>query len=95
MGTLNEVNAVNIKQKEILLKWTREMLIEVQKRLPRQLVMQTLGSFDSELASELYRTYSQLPQNQLAQVHRYLDAGRRWLFVRPRWMNWAAMPCRR
>lgn len=71
----NEVNAVNVKQKEILLKWTREMLVEVKKRLPRQLVMQTLGSFDSESASELYRTYSQLPQNQLAQVHRYLDTG--------------------
>lgn len=71
----NEVNAVNVKQKEILLKWTQEMLTEVKKRLPRQLVMQTLGSFDSESASELYRTYSQLPQNQLAQVHRYLDKG--------------------
>lgn len=71
----NEVNAVNVKEKEILLKWTQEMLMEVKKRLPRQLVMQTLGSFDSESSSELYRTYSQLPQNQLAQVHRYLDTG--------------------
>jgi len=71
----NEVNAVNVKQKAILLKWTQEMLIEVKKRLPRQLVMQTLGSFDSESSSELYRHYSQLPQNQLAQVHRYLDTG--------------------
>jgi hypothetical protein len=71
----NEVNAVNVKEKEILLKWTQEMLIEVKKRLPRQLVMQTLGSFDSESSSELYHHYSQLPQNQLAQVHRYLDAG--------------------
>jgi len=71
----NEVNAVNVKQKEILLKWTQEMLMEVKKRLPRQLVMQTLGSFDSESSSELYRHYSQLPQNQLAQVHRYLDTG--------------------
>jgi hypothetical protein len=71
----NEVNAVNVKEKEILLKWTQEMLLEVKKRLPRQLVMQTLGSFDSESATELYRQYSQLPQNQLAQVHRYLDTG--------------------
>ncbi|AEI51976.1 hypothetical protein Runsl_5687 (plasmid) [Runella slithyformis DSM 19594] len=71
----NEVNAVNVKDKEMLLKWTQEMLVEVKKRLPRQLVMQTLGSFDSEAATELYRHYSQLPQNQLAQAHRYLDTG--------------------
>lgn len=71
----NEVNAVQIADKNILFDWTAEMLPEVQKRFPRQLVMQSLGSFDSEAGNELYRRYSLLPGNQLAQVHRYLDEG--------------------
>lgn len=71
----NEVNAVGVKDKNQLLKWTQEMLPEVKKRFPRQLVMQSLGSFDTESATEMYRVYSQLPTNQLAQVHRYLDLG--------------------
>ena len=71
----NEINSVNVKEKEALLQWTREMLAEVKKRFPRQLVMQSLGSFDHEPATEMYRRYTELPQNQLAQVHRYLDMG--------------------
>jgi hypothetical protein len=71
----NEVNAVRVSDRQILYNWTRDMLPQVKKRFPHQLVMQSLGSFDSEPATELYRNYSQLADNQLAQVHRYLDPG--------------------
>ncbi|WP_414617466.1 cellulase family glycosylhydrolase [Dyadobacter sp. 32] len=71
----NEVNSVRTSDKQILFDWTRDMLPEVKKRFPRQLVMQSLGSFDSESATGLYRDYSQLKDNELAQVHRYLDPG--------------------
>jgi hypothetical protein len=71
----NEVNSVRVSDKKILIDWTRDMLPKVKKRFPRQLVMQSLGSFDSESATDLYRMFSMMPGNELAQVHRYLDPG--------------------
>ncbi|MFN4146569.1 MAG: sulfatase-like hydrolase/transferase [Runella sp.] len=71
----NEINAVSVRDQQKLYDWTRIMLPEVKKRLPRQLIMQSLGSFDREEAIEMYRQYSQLADNQLVQTHRYLDEG--------------------
>lgn len=68
----NEMNAVRGKGWE---EWTRVMLPELKKRFPRQLAMQSLGSFDSESATEVYRRFSTMPGNEIAQVHRYLDPG--------------------
>ena len=42
---------------------------------PRNMAMQSLGSFDSPRAVETYRRHSTMPGNDLAQVHRYLDLG--------------------
>lgn len=70
----NEVNAVQV-DKDVLAQWTQKMLGEVKALVPDQLVMQSLGSFDSEAARDLYRRYSVMQGNQVAQVHRYLDLG--------------------
>ncbi|WP_321475048.1 cellulase family glycosylhydrolase [uncultured Paludibaculum sp.] len=70
-------NEINASQGTGWEEWTRVMLLETKKRFPRQLVMQTLGSFDRESSAELYRRFSTMPGNELAQVHRYLDPGAR------------------
>lgn len=72
----NEVNAVQA-EKDVLAAWTLKMLSEVKVLVPHQLVMQSLGSFDTQNAAELYRNYSVMEGNQIAQVHRYLDPGAR------------------
>ncbi len=70
----NEVNAVQV-DKDVLAQWTQKMLGEVKTLVQNQLVMQSLGSFDSEASRDLYRNYSVMQGNQVAQVHRYLDPG--------------------
>ncbi|WP_077919982.1 hypothetical protein [Spirosoma sp. 209] len=71
----NELNSVRVDDESLLLTWTTDMLDRVKALVPNQLVMQTLGSYDSPKQHELYRTYSALPNNELAQAHRYLDKG--------------------
>jgi hypothetical protein len=68
----NEVNAVRGGN---YLAWTEVMLAELRRRFPRNLVMQSLGSFDTARVRETYRRHSTMPANDLAQVHRYLDLG--------------------
>jgi len=68
----NEVNAVRGGD---YLAWTEVMLAELRRRFPRNLVMQSLGSFDTARVRETYRRHSTMPANDLAQVHRYLDLG--------------------
>ena len=68
----NEMNAVvggDVRD------WTAEMLPELHKRFPRNLCMQSLGSFDSAGARAIYTDICRLPDNDVAQVHRYLDLG--------------------
>jgi hypothetical protein len=68
----NEVNAVRGGD---YLAWTEAMLPELHRRFPRNLCMQSLGSFDSSRARDAYRRHSTMPGNDIAQVHRYLDLG--------------------
>lgn len=70
----NEINAVNAGE-SLLFDWTSEILKEAKKIFPNQLVMQSLGSFDSEKMKEIYPKYMKLNGNEIAQVHRYLDPG--------------------
>ena len=68
----NEMNAViggNVRS------WTAEMLPELHKRFPQNLCVQSLGSFDSDRARPIYADICRLPDNDVAQVHRYLDLG--------------------
>ncbi len=73
----NEINAVAAKP-ESYVPWTQTMLAELHRLTPRNLAVQSLGSYDREGARELYRRHSLLPGNDLAQVHRYLDCGAQW-----------------
>jgi hypothetical protein len=68
----NEVNAVRGGD---YMTWTGLMLAELHKTFPRNLCLQSLGSFDTERVRDLYRRHSTMPGNDLAQVHRYLDLG--------------------
>jgi hypothetical protein len=68
----NEINAVRGGD---YLAWTRVMLPELHRAFPKNMAMQSLGSFDSERAAPPYRAHSTMPGNDLAQVHRYLDLG--------------------
>jgi hypothetical protein len=68
----NEINAVAGGR---VLDWTAVMLPELDRRFPRNLVMQSLGSFDGDYAVDAYRRLTRMPGNDVAQVHRYLDLG--------------------
>ncbi|HLN54519.1 MAG TPA: hypothetical protein VK207_00930 [Bacteroidales bacterium] len=71
----NEMNALSGPQDSLFFAWNEQRLSEVKKRFPENLVMQSLGSFDTEKVDELYKQMMLLPGNQVAQVHRYLDLG--------------------
>lgn len=55
--------------------WTEVMLGELKKRFPKNLVMQSLGSFDERAKAGFYKTITGYPANEVAQIHRYLDGG--------------------
>jgi len=68
----NEINAV---QGGDYLRWTEVMLPELHRLFPRNLAMQSLGSYDGDYARAPYRRLATMPGNDVAQVHRYLDLG--------------------
>ncbi len=55
--------------------WTVAMLPQLHRLFPNHLGMQSLGSFDAARSRNGYRWLAQLPQNDVGQVHRYLDLG--------------------
>ena len=67
----NEMNAVQGPWHP----WTQEMLPELQRLFPKNLAVQSLGSFDRDRAREQYRLLCDLVDNDVLQVHRYLDLG--------------------
>jgi hypothetical protein len=69
----NEVNAVSGTGD--FMAWTQAMLPELHRAFPRNMAVQSLGSFDSDRVRERYRAHSTMAGNDLAQVHRYLDLG--------------------
>ncbi|MFW6061493.1 MAG: cellulase family glycosylhydrolase [Planctomycetota bacterium] len=70
----NEIDAV---QGGDWMSWTRDILAELHRRFPRNLCVQSLGSFDRAWMNGMYHEMSTMPGNDLAQVHRYLDLGAR------------------
>ncbi|MCL4191879.1 MAG: cellulase family glycosylhydrolase, partial [Thermoguttaceae bacterium] len=68
----NEVNAVRGGD---YLGWSEAMLPELARLFPRNMTLQSLGSFDSDRARDPYRRLCQMQNNDVAQVHRYLDPG--------------------
>jgi hypothetical protein len=53
------------------------MLPELHRLFPRNLAMQSLGSFDRDNVRPSYQRLATMPGNDVAQVHRYLDLGAR------------------
>ncbi|HEY3324877.1 MAG TPA: cellulase family glycosylhydrolase [Planctomycetota bacterium] len=69
----NEINAAEggwENQRE----WTKYMLKELQKMFPKQLVVNSLGSFDSDWSKPHYNDFK-MDEMPFQQVHRYLDQG--------------------
>lgn len=78
----NEFDAVNEmwrperwQQGGVALDWTQTMLDALHARFPKNLAVQSLGSFDSGSKTPTYRTFCLIRGNDIAQVHRYLDLG--------------------
>lgn len=71
----NEMNAMKGQEDSIFFDWNKQMLEEVKERFPNNLVMQSLGSFDTDNVRDTYRKMMLLEGNEVAQVHRYLDLG--------------------
>ena len=72
----NEVNAVSGRGD--IMAWSETMLAELHKTFPGNMAMQSLGSFDNTPVARNIPAAQQLPGNDLAQVHRYLDLGANW-----------------
>ena len=66
----NEMNAVKSDRWQA---WTVFMLDELRARFPETLCLQSLGSFDCSGQQSNYEWYATLPQNDIVQVHRYID----------------------
>ena len=73
----NEMNAMKGPEDEAFFEWNKLMLREVKKSFPENLVMQSFGSFDYDGVRENYKRLMLMPDNEVAQVHRYLDLGAR------------------
>lgn len=67
----NEMNAV----KGDWAKWTTTMLPELHRLFPKNMAVQSLGSFDHINRRKDYKLLLSIPGNDVAQVHRYLDLG--------------------
>ncbi len=68
----NEMNAI---ESEGLWDWNEYMLPKVHAMFPKNMVMQSLGSFDHEGTRNDYRYINRMQSNDVAQIHRYLDLG--------------------
>ena len=68
----NEINAVAGGD---YMAWTEVMLPELHRLFPKNLAMQSLGSFDTDTKRSGYKRLSLMSGNDVAQVHRYLDLG--------------------
>lgn len=71
----NEMDAVRV---DVWRPWSAEMLPELHRLFPKNLAMQSLGSYDHERKRASYRALCELPGNDVLQVHRYLDLGAAW-----------------
>jgi len=72
----NEIN--NVGPMWLWASWTREMLDELNCLFPKNMTLQSLGSLDREEYLTMYAWLSTLPNNNICQVHRYLDLGAKW-----------------
>jgi hypothetical protein len=68
-------NEIDCIERGDWIDWTRVMLRELRHRMPEALAMQSLGSLDRAARRRSYHALAALADNQVVQVHRYLDPG--------------------
>lgn len=71
----NEMNWLNVHGSYLdIYDWNRQILPQVQDMFPQHLVINSLGSLDSEYSNQMYDNFcwDKVP---FAQIHRYLDQG--------------------
>lgn len=71
MELWNEMNCVDALH-AVWHKWTEDMLPELRKRFPGQLVTQSVGGYDSYDRRESHEPMWQMPENDIIQVHLYM-----------------------
>jgi len=70
----NEINCCYTSGFHIQEAWTRNLLRTVKAAAPRNLVTNSLGSFDHDSAQARQDAFK-MPEMEFQQVHRYLDQG--------------------
>jgi hypothetical protein len=73
----NEMDCVRTSHWELVREWTRDMLREIKRMAPRQLVTNSLGSFD-DVRKQRVQDDFRMAEMDFQQVHRYLDQGAPW-----------------
>jgi hypothetical protein len=72
----NEMDCVR-GQWELVREWTRDMLRALKEMAPRQLVVNSLGSYDDQRKQRVQDDF-RMAEMDFQQVHRYLDQGAPW-----------------
>lgn len=73
----NELNCVNADRKKVR-DWQNYMIAEIRKICPKQMVLNSYGSFDGDSAKKSYEFYMEGYDGDVAQIHRYLDEGAKY-----------------
>ncbi len=73
----NEMDCVKTNDWAIVREWTRDMLRELKRLAPKQLVVNSLGSFDDP-RKQRFQDDFHMDEMDFQQVHRYLDQGAPW-----------------
>lgn len=71
-------NEMNCVRKGDWFLWSEIMLQELHSLFPKNLAVQSMGSYDNVSYRDRYRRLCHTPGNDVAQVHRYLDMGAKW-----------------
>ncbi len=73
----NEINCCVTSDWSVQREWTRRVLPMVKAKSPRNLVTNSIGSFDMERYQSWYDDFK-MEEMEFQQVHRYLDQGAPW-----------------
>ena len=73
----NEINCCATSDWSVQREWTRRVLPMVKAKSPRNLVTNSIGSFDTERYQSWYDDFK-MEEMEFQQVHRYLDQGAPW-----------------
>ncbi len=91
----NEIDCCETRGFHVQEAWTRRLLKEIKAASPRNLVTNSLGSFDCEHKQALQDAFA-MEEMDFQQVHRYLDQGAPLACCRdPVAFSWDAVRCSR